>query len=278
MLKKLIDDFYLVFILVVYSQQVYRNRMADYEIDAHADRHNASMKVIEMKAIRNSMINNTPDYKYGQREHHLNTIQIGSRADWNNLDLGFEELPTYVENLLGHLDQGHGNQFGELRVSLLLRENLDTGIHDAICMVYSIPHFYGIDGQIAHFQYTTGSKREQIFLNFFDNSQHSMVFELSEYAIMNYMAEDADALRILQDFFMAGFDSIRYDDHVQPMQLQFVLEPDENDWFEDDEFSGDYETIRIPPPPILCGTCITQLFLRELALYSDDSDKTLICD
>jgi hypothetical protein len=252
--------------------------MTDYENDRLANRHNASTEVLAMKETRNSLINNTPGYNSGQREHHLYTIQVGSRAEWNGLDLGLENLPTYIENLLGHLDQGHGNEFGELRVSLLRRENRETGVHDAICMVYSIPHFYGINGQIAHFQYTAGSQREQIFLSFFDNSQYSIIFELSEYAIMNYIAQDADALRILHDFFMPGFGSIRYDDQVQQMQLQLNIDPEENEGSDDEDYSGDQEQFQIPPPPMLQGTDITQLFFRELVQYSDESDETMICD
>jgi hypothetical protein len=145
-------------------------------------------------------------------------------------------------------------------------------------LVYSIPHFYAIDGQIAHFQYTAGSQREQIFLSFFDNSQYSIIFELSEYAIMNYIAQDADALRILHDFFMPGFDTIRYDDQVQQMQLQLNIDPEENEGSDDEDYSGDQEHFQIPPPPMLQGTDITQLFFRELGQYSNESDETMICD
>jgi hypothetical protein len=77
---------------------------------------------------------------------------------------------------------------------------------------------------------------------------------------------------------MPGFGSIRYDDQVQQMQLQLNIDPEENEGSDDEDYSGDQEQFQIPPPPMLHGTDITQLFFRELVQYSDESDETMICD
>ena len=101
--------------------------MQGYDKDAHADYHNGSMNVVASRSVRQALLD-VPNYKSKNKVHHLATIQIVSRNEWNQLDLGFHSVPRCVENLLGHIDRGCGNEFGELRVSLLRRENHQTGI------------------------------------------------------------------------------------------------------------------------------------------------------
>lgn len=236
--------------------------MAEYDIDRQADYYNRSNAVVASMNTRSNLINNFP-FNTGNRLHYLSTIQIASRNQWNALDLGLENVPDYVEDLLRHMDQGHGNEFGELRVSLLRRENNDTGLHDAFFIVYCIPHFHGIDGDIIHMTYRNGSNTHQRMLQFFDYSEYSFILELTEYQILEFLAHDDDAMNLLRNYFAYGFNSLQFDYDHPVMQLQFDFDPEEN---EEDQAEEYY---RIPPPPVENNIDIQAVYLAELANHPD---------
>jgi hypothetical protein len=234
-----------------------------YDIDQEAVYHNSSPNVALARQARSSLINNVP-YHSGTRIHHLPTIQIDSRNKWDTLDLGFEVVPQYVANFLDHFDQGHENHFGELRVSLLRQENHETGYHDAFFLVHSIPHFQGIDGDIIQISYTSGSEREQLIRQFFDLSEYSIVLEMTEYQILEFLAHDDDAMYMLTNYFIYGFRSIRFDNQVPALQLQFYFDPEENE-----EYDEDQEEYMIPPPPIQNNIDLADLYFAEIANHPD---------
>ena len=201
--------------------------MHGYDYDDEAEYHNRSLNIIEMKNARQQPIDSLPDYNTGNRGHHLPTIQITSRHEWNKLNLTIDGQPNFIENLLGQNDSGHDNQFGELRISLIRRENQQTGNHDAIFIIYSIPHYHGIDGHVVCINYADGSDIDLIISDFFDNRECCIVLEMSENQILNYFAKDTDALHILQEYFIDGFNSIRFDEEVPKMKLIVHYDLDE---------------------------------------------------
>jgi hypothetical protein len=50
---------------------------------------------------------------------------------------------------------------------------------------------------------------------------------MSENQILNYFAKDTDALHILQEYFIDGFNSIRFDEEVPKMKLIVHYDLDE---------------------------------------------------
>jgi len=251
----------------------------DFRFDIHseAEFHNRQPLIVDMVNRRHQYLSHIPNYTTWNELHHLPTIQISSREEWTKLDLPLSYTPFWIENLLGCLDTpGGSSQFGELRVSLLRQRNEQTGQHDAISLVYSIPHFECWDGIISCMQYTDGSKRQQIFNDLFDLSKNCWVAELSEIQILSYQAYQADTEHLLYKYFRPGFNSLPFDDYVPKMNLQFELYPEEDDYEYVDYEEPDEEqlVVKIPPPPQKDGVNLTDLYFKELAKIPEQNEDS----
>jgi hypothetical protein len=249
-----------------------------YDIVYEAEWHNSQPWIQDIIMSRNQYLSNIPDYETGNNTHHLATIQVTSKEHWKQLDLTLSYTPLWLENLLTHLETpGCSAQFGELRVSLLRQRNETTGQHDAISLVYSIPHFECLDGIISCMKYTDGSTRHQILTDMFDLSKNCWIAELNEFQILSYLANEADARHLLFKYFKPGFNSLPFDEYVPKMSLQFDFGPesddDDYDFVEHEESQEEHESaVKIPPPPKMDGFDLTDLYFKELAKIPEENE------
>lgn len=248
-----------------------------YDIDTEAQFHNTQSWIVDMVKTRQQYLSNIPNYTTGDVEHHLPTIQITSQEQWNKLNLPLSYTPIWLEQLLANLETpGSVFNFGELRVSLLRQRNEQNGQHDAIVLVYSIPHFEFCDGIISCMQYTDGSARHQIFTDLFDLAKDGFVAGLTETQILSYIANQSDIDHLLYRYFKPGFNSIPFDAHYSKMNLQFHFGPeceeDDYEYIEHEEQDDDEVEVKIPPPPKMDGLDLADLYFKELAKYPDENE------
>jgi hypothetical protein len=248
-----------------------------YDVHREAEIYNTQPWIIDMVKQRQQYLSDIPNYTTGDVEHHLPTFQITSRDQWKKLDFPLSYIPLWLEHHLVHLDTpGSAYNFGELRVSLLRQRNEQSGQHDAIALVYLIPHFEFCDGIISCMQYTDGSERHQIFSNLFDLAQGGFVAGLTEIQILSYIASQSDIDYLLHKFFKPGFNSIPFDAHYTKMNLKFYFGPEceeeDYEYVEHDEQDEDEVVVKIPPPPKMSGVDFADLYFKELAKYPEENE------
>ena len=238
------------------------------QVDQEAYDHNHSPETIAAMADRSDFINNTDNYLTGNITHEVQSRQIASREEWNQLStifpigergMDFFETPyPHIEQLLGHLDQGYGNAYGDLRISLLREVNHETSIHRAIFMVYVIPHQHLADGDFVFTEYSYGDATHTAICELFDENHYTYIERLTEYEILNFAANHADAAHLMDEYFQDGFVSMLFaDDEYNQAQ----------------PFEGNQELIPMgPPPPPAHGLDLAYLYLEEIANNPDEDE------
>jgi len=209
------------------------------------------MQIIQ-GSTRDNLIYNIYGYTPQNRPHHVQTIQIASRAEWHTLGLALME-PDYVEDLLTDFDRGLANTNGEIRVSLLRILNPCTGWHNATFIIHTSPHRPSIDGHICNFLYHNGDLDHLVIQELFDHSPYTMIEEWTESHILHLLADDVEVGYLIAEVFsnMEGLQSMRFDEQLAMQNGNGQL---------------DEEQIAIPPPPPMeNGVTLETLFFAEIA-------------
>ena len=192
----------------------------DYE--RITDEWNRSNQVQERYTNRNRMINNTAGYHTGNNTLHIRSIQLYNAADWNAL-FGVEQLPPnlrqYAQASIEYAQDQTGTipYVGQMEVSLIMQENYRPGIHLAIFMIHLTPHRRFYDGHIIQKEFGEGSRTHQTINGLFDTQGRAVVLQATQYQFLEYIADDDDALEVINDCFM--------DPDFTPMRFSYVGNP-----------------------------------------------------
>jgi hypothetical protein len=193
------------------------NGMNEYE--RITNEWNQSNQVQEMRAHRSAAINNTPAYYTGNRVHHLRAIQMHHPDLWNQLfgnELLNPSLMAYAQASLDAVnDQTNTLRFaGQMEVSLLMQENFRPGVHLASFVVCMTPHRQFRDGHLIQMEFGEGSHTHQTISRMFEVNNYDsrvIVLQATEYQILEYLAEDDDAMELLHGcFFQPDFAPMRF--------------------------------------------------------------------
>jgi hypothetical protein len=198
-----------------------QNGMNEY--DRITDEWNRSNQVQEMRARRSAAINNTPAYYTGDRIHHIRSIQMHHYALWNQLfgnELLNPLLMAYAQASLDAVnDQTNTLRFaGQMEVSLLMQENFRPGVHLACFVVHLTPHRQFRDGHLIQVEFGDESRTHQTVSQMFglnNYDSHAIVRQATEYQILEYLAEDDDAMELLHSCFLQP--------DFAPMRFAFVV-------------------------------------------------------
>ncbi len=197
------------------------NGMNEYE--RNTNEWNRSNQVQEMRARRSAAINNTPAYYTGDRIHHIRSIQMQHYDLWNQL-FGNERLhPSLMAYAQASVDavndQTNTLRFaGELEVSLLMQENFRPGVHLACFVVHLTPHRQFRDGHLILMEFGDRSHTHQTVSQMFglnNDDSRAIVLQATEYQILEYLAEDDDAMELLHSCFLQP--------DFAPMRFAFVV-------------------------------------------------------
>lgn len=209
-------------------------------------------------AERHHYIHNICGYDPEDKSHQVQTIQITSRSEWQQLQLPCKY--DYVRNLLNDLDNGLSNTNGELRVSLLRVIDRQTGSYPIIFFIHTLPHHDSIDGHLVDFIYTKHDSQLLAILEVFERSPFTMLDECSETRILNLLAEEFQVGYLVQRYFSSfiPFESARID-------VEFNLnQQDVHDNLLEEHFA-------IPPPPQMeNGITLEALYFAEIANQGND--------
>ncbi len=197
-----------------------QNGMNEYE--RITNEWNQSNQVQEMRAHRSAAINNTPAYYTGNRVHHLRAIQMHHCDLWNQLfgnELLNPSLMAYAQASLDAVnDQTNTLRFaGQMEVSLLMQENFRPGVHLASFVVCMTPHRQFRDGHLIQMEFGEGSHTHQTISQMFELNNYggnAIVLQATEYQILEYLAEDDDAMELLHGCFLQP--------DFAPMRFAFV--------------------------------------------------------
>jgi len=198
-----------------------QNGMNEY--DRITDEWNRSNQVQEMRARRSAAINNTPAYYTGDRIHHIRSIQMHHYDHWNQLfgnELLNPSLMAYAQASLDAVnDQTNTLRFaGQMEVSLLMQENFRPGVHLACFVVHLTPHRQFRDGHLIQIEFGDESRTHQTISQMFglnNYDSHAIVMQATEYQILEYLAEDDDAMELLHSCFLQP--------DFAPMRFAFVV-------------------------------------------------------
>jgi len=190
------------------------------EYDRRTDEWHVREDIQDHWRIRNETINNTHNYYSGDHIHHCRTIQMYDMNDWNLL-FGRETLNPvlrqYAENAIRYASQDFSQDFvpfaGHMEVSLLMEENYRPGVHLAVFLVYLIPHRQFYDGHVIQMEIEDGSETHQNINRLFDIGERAIVLQMSEYHILQFVADDEECMELLYGCFMYGFNPVRYSTH-----------------------------------------------------------------
>jgi hypothetical protein len=197
------------------------------EYDRNTDEWNRSNQVQEMRARRSAAINNTPAYYTGDRIHHIRSIQMHHYDLWNQLfgnELLNPSLMAYAQASLDAVnDQTNTLRFaGQMEVSLLMQENFRPGVHLACFVVCMTPHRQFRDGHLIQIEFGEGSRTHQTVSQMFELNNYdsrAIVRQATEYQILEYLAEDDDAMELLHSCFLQpDFAPMRFA-YVEPVLL-----------------------------------------------------------
>jgi hypothetical protein len=221
------------------AQQQYHNRtrlddgMEEYE--RITEEWNQSNEVQERQDRRSRLINNTDGYRTGNRIHHILAIQMYDHAEWNEL-FGHENLDPvlreYAQASIDHAqDETHTLRFaGQMEVSMIMQENYRPGVHVAVFIVHLTPHRRFYDGHMIQKEFGEGSRIHQTITRLFDTNTRAIVFQATQYNLLEYLANDDEALELLHYCFL--------DDEFQTLRFSYVApDPQAN---EDNDNQGYY--------------------------------------
>lgn len=217
----------------IQNQDDYRSRAINGmdEYDRITEEWNNSNHVQERRNHRRQMINNTEGYRTGDRIHHIRSMQMYNHADWNAL-FGNEMLdPILREYAQASIDwvqnPGQTRFAGQMEVSLLMQENYRPGVHIAIFIIHLCPHRRFQDGHIIYKEFSEGSNTHQTINRLFDTDTRAIVLQATQYQLLDFLANDDDAMDLLHTYF--------FDDDFSTMKFAFVPSEDP-----EDEYLGYY--------------------------------------
>jgi len=235
-------------------QRLFRIQMENVRV------HNQSDFVRQQQHYRNSQINNVANYYTHQQTHEIQSTQIDTWQNWDQLielfPAGSNEReyimnpPANIRNIINLSEMGYGNYFGEVVVCLLREVNHETGIHRAVLMIYISPHRQFADGDILTTSFSYGDQVHQVITNFFDDSPYVSVEYLSEVEMIGFVQNHNDALHLMTDYFQPGFTSVVHSlGQIHPAR-PFIELPQEE--------------VQIPPPPINNQYDVAHYYFQEM--------------
>jgi len=232
------------------------------------DEWNRSIQVREHRQQRRQMINNTDGYYTGNYIHHIRSIQMTMYERWEQLfgnEILHPALREYVDASL-EWAQHETNTVrfaGQMEVSLLMQENYRPGIHLAVFIVHLLPHRHFQDGHMIQMEFGEGSDMHQTVTSMFDVNDQALVSQATQYQLLDFLADDDEAMVLLngcftQDFYTTRFSYIapENDDDNDGYYIVNPIANDEHDWHDcadvEPELNADADAdaaVAIPPPP-----------------------------
>jgi len=242
---------------------------------------NTSNEVRMQTMNRSQMINNTPNYHTGRVIHHLRNIQMNNHDDWNALfGLNEEYLNPALRNyanmaIVSSNDDTHTKPFaGQMEVSLLMEKNYRQGIHLGVFIIHLNPHRRFKDGHMFQIEFGEGSATHKVVERLFDTNSTAIVLQVTEYELLEFLADDNEVYDLLYGCFMQQFNPIRYsyiesqnpNDSRGGYYVENEMAMNEHWWFVTDDIfdipAPDAEVahnnpdnneaiVYIPPPPLL---------------------------
>ena len=213
-----------------------RNGMNEYE--QNTNEWNRSNEINERRHERAVAINNTNGYRTGNRIHHLRVIQMYDYEDWNALFGHITRLDPllreYAQASIDYVDDETGTLLfaGQMEVSLMTQENYRPGVHVFTFFIHLTPHRRFYDGHMIQMEVGEGSQRHRAINRLFDTNTRANVLQATEYQLLEFLANDDEAMELLHGSFI--------DDELQTMRLSYVDVAPENRPAEDGEH-GEYQ-------------------------------------
>jgi hypothetical protein len=274
------------------------DRMEEYE--RITEEWNQRNEVQERQDRRSRLINNTDGYHTGNRIHHIRSIQMYDHAEWNEL-FGQENLDPvlreYAQASIDHAqDETHTLRFaGQTEVSMIMQENYRPCVHVAVFIVHLTPHRRFYDGHMIQKEFGEGSRTHQTINRLFDTNTRACVLQATEYNMLEYLANDDEALDLLHYCFIDDeFHTIRFS-YVAPDpqanedndddQGHYYVNPyanDEHRWHKCTEHEEERRqqllirhdapnegVVAIPPPPPVND--FAAIYFRNLELLNDEN-------
>lgn len=186
---------------------------------------NLSNWVSDRRNFRSNQINNTSDYRTGNRIHHIRTIQVRNMQIWNELfrnEILNPALRAYAEASIAFIeDHTHSLLFaGQMEVSLIMQENYRPGVHVAVFIIQLSPHRRFHDGHVIQTEFSEGSLTHQMIERLFNTDERAVVSQACEYSILEYLADDDEMLELLHTCFLdPEFNTMRFS-YVAPIDPQ----------------------------------------------------------
>jgi hypothetical protein len=207
------------------------NGMNEYE--RVTNQWNQSAQVEELRRERSQLINNTAGYYTGYQIHHIRSIQMYDYADWTAI-FGRENLnPVMREYAQASMEWAQDETCtrlyaGQMEVSLMMQENYRPGVHVAVFIIHLTPHRRFQDGHVIQMEFGEGSATHQTINRLFDPNTRAVVLQATEYQILDYVADDNEALDLLYYCFLDGFNTTRFS-YVEPVSQNENEDEDEED-------------------------------------------------
>jgi hypothetical protein len=188
-----------------------------------------------------------------------------NRADWNAL---FGRI-TYMNPLLRQYaqasidyaqDESHTLLFaGQMDVSLLTQENYRPGVHVFTFFIHLAPHRAFHDGHMIQMEVGDGSNTHLTINRIFDTNTRAVVLQATEYQLLEFLANDDDAMELLHGSFLDDdFNTMRFS-YIPPPENdpygpgEYIVNPYANDDHEWHDCAGQRNAVApaaaIPPPP-----------------------------
>jgi hypothetical protein len=264
------------------------------EYERITDQWNRSNQVQERYTNRIRIINNTAGYHTGDNIIHIRSIQLSDAAEWNAL-FGAEQLDPilreYAQAVIEYARDETGTvpYAGQMEVSLITQENYRPGIHVAIFMIHLTPHRRFYDGHIIQKEFGEGSRTHQTINRLFDTNTRAVVLQATQYQFLEYIADDDEALEILDDdcFMDPDFTSMRFSYIADPdhdLGGYYVVNPNaldehrlhycaEEEYYNRPQPAADpvEPVVAIPPPPPIHD--IGEIYRRNIEMYYYDENN-----
>jgi hypothetical protein len=265
---------------------------------------NQSNQVHSHYTDRNRMINNTAEYHTGNDMLHIRSIQLYNAPDWNAL-FGVEQLAPllreYAQSSIEYAQDQTGTvpYAGQMEVSLIMQENYRPGIHLAIFMIHLTPHRRFYDGHIIQKEFSEGSRTHQTINDLFDTQGRAVVLQATQYQFLEYIADDDDALEVMNDCFMdPDFTPMRFSyvagnpgqgqdprdadgyyylvspNALDNHRLHYCAQEDQQHHPQQPAEAAVAPVVAIPPPPPIHD--IGEIYRRNIEMYYYDDDADII--
>ncbi len=265
---------------------------------------NQSAQVEELRRERSQRINNTEGYYTGHQVHHIRSIQMYDYDDWTAI-FGRENLnPVLREYAQASMEWSQDETCtrlyaGQMEVSLMMQENYRPGIHVAVFIIHLTPHRSFQDGHVIQMEFGEGSATHQTINRLFDPNTRAVVLQATEYQILDYVADDNEALDLLYYCFLDGFNTTRFS-YVEPVSQNddddevehgvndegdgyYIVNPyaeDDHNWHECAEYYYQPQpqepvvavpvAVAIPPPPPVND--FAAIYFENLGMNYDNED------